>query len=759
MARAKILIVEDESLIAEEIRKRLLGLGYDIVGVVTSGLEAVKLASASSPDLILMDVRLRGDMDGIEAAAQIRRQREIPIIFLTAYADDETLERAKRIEPFGYILKPFRDQELVIAIDMALYKHSVETRLRKTEQLLAATLNSIGEATITTDMQGHVTFMNPMAQNLTGVSQAAGQGRKLAEVFRFEGSSPGTPFSAEELVDSVLRRGTVLEVGKELFLVSQDGTRRSIQMGAVPLRENAGGITGVAVVFRDTSEVQQTEELLRTTQEFLERLLANLPHSVYVMDREGRLRLANRAWLERLDSAWENVRGRKVVEIFPLEAHFQPTHQEVLAGGKPLQTEGWTDLCGQACFFQAVKFPLLDARGTVEAVGTLLVDLTGVKKTEQALRQSEERHRVISELTSDYAYMGPVDVGGTVHLETVSQGFTRVTGYSLEELNRLGGWPVLIHPDDIALTVPLQAQLLAGIRVEQELRIRTKAGATRWIRYSCQPYFDKGQGRVTHILGAVQDISDRKLAQEKLHANSVRLEKLSRRLMEVQEAERRHLARELHDEIGQVLTAVHIILEGLKGECSSGALSRIDDGIAIVQQSIQQVRAMSLDLRPSILDDFGLAAAVRWYADRQAQRSGLKIHLQMASVTERLLPELETTCFRVVQEALTNIVRHARAQNVWIKVTLDAEWVSVLIRDDGVGFDVPASGQAGESLGLLSMQERVQLLHGQFVLRSTPGEGTTIEATLPRKPAKNHNAQYHNDGGKTNGAGKGIPKK
>jgi len=183
-------------------------------------------------------------------------------------------------------------------------------------------------------------------------------------------------------------------------------------------------------------------------------------------------------------------------------------------------------------------------------------DITERKRAEEALQRSEDTHRLISELTSDYAYTCCVNADGNIEIESVTAGFSRVTGYHLEELRALGGWARLIHPEDLAKALDGMPRLLAGERAVDELRIRTKAGEERWIRYSIQPIWDAGEGRVVRLLGAVQDVTERKRVEAQLQEQAERLGDLSRRLLEVQELERRHLARELHDEIGQQLTGL-----------------------------------------------------------------------------------------------------------------------------------------------------------------------------------------------------------
>jgi signal transduction histidine kinase len=222
--------------------------------------------------------------------------------------------------------------------------------------------------------------------------------------------------------------------------------------------------------------------------------------------------------------------------------------------------------------------------------------------------------------------------------------------------------------------------------------------------------------------------------QERTRA-SQKLQVMSQRLVEVQESERRHLARELHDEIGQTLTLAEMNLQAaLQSSKKPAVMRRLEDSIKAVERVSEQVHDLSLNLRPSMLDDLGLEPALRWYTNRQAKAAGMKARFQADPLDERLDSLIETECFRVAQEALTNVVRHSGARSVTVSLRrLDRE-LHLSVKDDGVGFDVKAQrDQAvrGTSLGLLSMEERASLAGGGLELRSSPGEGTEVHAWFP----------------------------
>lgn len=223
-------------------------------------------------------------------------------------------------------------------------------------------------------------------------------------------------------------------------------------------------------------------------------------------------------------------------------------------------------------------------------------------------------------------------------------------------------------------------------------------------------------------------------AESKLRSNLEQLQKVSRRVLEVQESERRRIAIELHDELGQSLTAIKINLQTYELFKDRSPSELNAENIRIVEDALQQIRRLALALRPSLLDDLGLAPAVQWIAEQMAGRSGFEVHVQRELHPVRLPSEMETACFRIVQEALTNIARHANAKHVDILMERSETCFMLTIKDDGIGFDLNEACQRarrGESIGVLGMQERATLIGGQLHLESVPGQGCTLHMQCP----------------------------
>ena len=269
MANARILIVEDESIVAKDIQNSLTGLGYTVAGVVAFGEEAVERVGELKPDLILMDVMLKGAMDGIEAAERIRREHSVPIVYLTAYTDDDTLRRAKVTEAFGYLLKPFEDRELRTTIEMALYKHSMERKLRESREWIETTLRCISDAVIATDAVGCIQFVNTKAENLTGWKSADAIGRKLADVFCL--MKANAMALVENNLTAILEKGVVVHPDTDAILISRDGRQMPIAHSAAPIRDDRGTILGVVASFRDVTEQKDAQARERQLQDRLFR--------------------------------------------------------------------------------------------------------------------------------------------------------------------------------------------------------------------------------------------------------------------------------------------------------------------------------------------------------------------------------------------------------------------------------------------------------------------------------------------------------
>jgi len=265
--KTRILVVEDENLVGRDILSMLRGLGYQVVGLVSTGEQAVQKARALAPDIVLMDVVLKGEVDGISAADTIWESLGIPVVYLTAYTDERTLQRAKMTEPFGYLLKPFEERELQTTIEMALYKSKMDKKFKERGRWLSTILNSIGDAIIATDQTGRVAFMNPVAERLTGWTETEALNKSLPEVFQAaaDETAPSpvdrTAVAAPEAGGPILSTRSLLQV--------RLGPVLPVEGSLAPIRDDQGRSQGGVLVFRDITDRKRAEvELKQSVDKF-----------------------------------------------------------------------------------------------------------------------------------------------------------------------------------------------------------------------------------------------------------------------------------------------------------------------------------------------------------------------------------------------------------------------------------------------------------------------------------------------------------
>jgi PAS domain S-box-containing protein len=251
-----------------EIQDRLTKMGHSICGTAASGEEAVSIATAKRPDLILMDVQLRGEVDGVQTAKRIRDLIEIPVIYLTAFADDRTVERAKLTQPFGYLIKPFSEKELYAAIEMALYKNSMEARVRDSERRYATTIRCIADCVIVTDTDMKITLMNPAAQSVTGWKQEEAVGKKLDEVCKLVEEK--ALIAVESPMVKAIQERVVMNLTAPVLLITKNGDKVPVEDSAAPMINEKGELTGAVMVFRDITWRKEAEEAIKMAFNSLE---------------------------------------------------------------------------------------------------------------------------------------------------------------------------------------------------------------------------------------------------------------------------------------------------------------------------------------------------------------------------------------------------------------------------------------------------------------------------------------------------------
>lgn len=292
MKGSHVLIIEDEIIVAEDIKRTLQNLGYIVSAVVPSGEEAVKIIEDNTPDLILMDIVLHGEMDGIETAKQISSNYNIPVIYITAYSDEKILERAKVTEPFGYIIKPFKERELHINIEIALYKHQMENKSKESRKWYSTTLKSIGDGVIAVDSNGTVSYMNPVAESMTGWKLYEAAGKPLEEVYNI--LNPNESGMVDGPVTRTRLEGVYVGKAYQTVMITKNNSRIPIEESSDPIRDDKGNIIGSVMVFRDVTEDREVHNENEALMEIYESVLNSIATGIFVTNKDDVVNYVNK---------------------------------------------------------------------------------------------------------------------------------------------------------------------------------------------------------------------------------------------------------------------------------------------------------------------------------------------------------------------------------------------------------------------------------------------------------------------------------
>lgn len=418
------MVVEDEGIIAQDIKNCLENLGYTVPDVVFTGHDAIDKAGKFRPDLVLMDIVLKGDIDGIETASEIRNLYNIPIVYLTAYEDDKTLKRAKMTEPLGYILKPFEERYLRSSIEMALYKHKMENRLKENERWLGTILKSVGDAVVVTDEKGIIKFMNPVAEAISGWSYKEATGKNLSEIFIL--LRENTKEKIESPVKRVVRDNMVLGRINHTILVSKYGNEIFVDHSAAPLKDEKGNITGVVLIITDISDRRIAENALKESESKYRNLFDHATDAIFVQSVAGDILSVNDEACRLLGYKKEQLYSLKFTDIIPPNMFVKIsgiTTNLRMNGSIRFETQ-YARADGNIVDVE-VSMRIIKLLGD-EVIQSFVRDITDRKKSQKEISMLAQAVRSISECVSI------TDLNGKIIF--VNEAFVKTYGYSYEEL-------------------------------------------------------------------------------------------------------------------------------------------------------------------------------------------------------------------------------------------------------------------------------------------------------------------------------------
>jgi PAS domain S-box-containing protein len=446
MPLAKILIVEDEALVAKDIQRSLEKLGYSVAAITDNGLDAINLAKQLKPDLIIMDIMLKGPMDGIDAAAKISALTKTPFVYLTAHQNDEILERSKATRPYGYMLKPLNERDLNSCLRMALYRFDTEKRLKESEERYFRLADNARDMIYRMSLvNGVYEYVNKACVNVTGYSRDDFYNTPMF-ILKIIHPDWQNYFKLEW---SKLKKGEMAPV-YEYQIISKSGEVRWLNQRNVLIKNDAGTPTAIEGIVTDISEQKKAEHLLRKQREEYRLMFEAIPAMVLVKDSDNKIIKANTLAAEFLGVTLNQLEGKYIKELFPHESDtYIAEDQTVLSTGKPLFDiiEEYNKNGRGKVWLKYDKYPYRSESGEILGVIVMAQDITEQKQTELALMQSESKYR---NLTKNAPVAFTRLIVGENKYEIVNDEFEKQSGYTLEEFNNLTEeeYQNLIHHED-----------------------------------------------------------------------------------------------------------------------------------------------------------------------------------------------------------------------------------------------------------------------------------------------------------------------
>lgn len=760
LGKPQILVVEDERLIAEDVKMRLESMGYEVTAIVSNGEGALRQAAVKQPNLVLMDIVLHGEMDGVETSKALKARFDIPVVYLTSHTDDETLSRVKLTEPYGYVIKPFVDKELQGVIETALYKSQMEMVLKEREMWLATTLGSIGDAVIATDAEGRVSFMNPIAERLTGWTQAEAEHRPTHAIFV---TRVAEQEKQRDPVDLILLEDYA-HFSQPTFLVNRNGDEIPIEFTGSPIRSGTGKSQGVVLVFRDISKRLESDQALKESQANLEALIENTKDLIWSLDRQYILLTYNECFAAVMKKAYGcrveiGASFLKVVPFEKLKVWTLWIDKAMKHGAFKVEVE-LPFLHGPR--FAEISFNPIRQHRKVTGVSIFVHDITKRKQAVQDLENSEERFISIFHSAGDGILY--VDKQGRV-LEA-NEAFSLITGLSAQDVvgEKVLDLATHLAPERVRADVVEKVEtLLIGAPISpfevefnnRFLELSSPRGMTR--------------GGITAI---IRDVTERRQAREALEAErrllaqrvEERTEELSAANAELARAVRlkdEFLANMSH-ELRTPLNAILGMSEALQDEIYGTVNLKQKQSLQTVEESgrhllslindildVSKIEAGKLEFQKNFVGTASLVDASLSLIKQAANKKRLKLHrnldprVQMIKADERRIKQ-------VLVNLLSNAVKFTPAGGEFgldVSAEPQTERMHFTVWDTGVGIaeeDMPklfkafvqldsrlSREHAGTGLGLALVRRLTEMHGGGVTVESEVGKGSRFIVTLP----------------------------
>ncbi|MCG8617024.1 MAG: PAS domain S-box protein [Desulfobacterales bacterium] len=752
MENARLCIVEDNRIVAEDIRQTLEDIGYEVTGIATSGEKALKLAEETRPDLALMDINLGKGMDGVEVAGLFRERYNIPVVYLTAHADNTTLDRAKKTQPFGYLIKPFDRQEIQSTLEIALYKCRMDKKLQKSEQWLATTLRCIGDGVIATDAGGRIRYLNPVAEALTGWRSDQALGHSLEEVFRIINEKTRQP--CENPVTRVLATGERINLADNTLLVNRHGQEIPIKDSGSPIVLDSGETIGVVLVFQDDTRnkaaamaVRESETRYRTFVDNFQGIAFRSFGKTAVEFITGNVKTIT--GYDKTD--FRNERVNYYDLIHPEDRKWYQQEIETFRNGEALTARRdyrITDKEGKVHWVVENVTRITDSGGRTGVDGTIQ-DITHRK-------QAEAQINLLKKAIDNLAESVMI-TDATSRIQYINRSFEETTGYSSAEI--IGNTPRMLQSGvhDDTFYREIWGTLIRKKPWFGKFINRKKDGTLFHEKATISPVLDN-TGSISHFIAVKRDITE-DLIRDKRIQQSQKMESIGTLAGGI--------AHDFNNILSPILGFTQLSLQGMeRGDILTDNLEEIEKAALRAKDLVAQILTFARHSDENV-------APIRIYP---IINEALKFIRASIPATIEILTDIRRTEYvtadptkihQIVMNLCTNAYHAIDKDTGRIDVVLKdsvlnrpvetphltlapGPYVIFRVSDTGIGisdkdldvifepyFTTKAPGE-GTGLGLAVCQGAATTMKGGITVDSTPGKGTTFTLYMPVSRHKSH---------------------
>jgi PAS domain S-box-containing protein len=713
----------------EESRLRYANTGFSrLLGTVPDSLTGKNLAELFPPQHAA--VYLANNQRVLDTGEVLERMESVP-----RPAGD-----IGQFLTYRFPLQGIGKERLIgsVGLDITERLRAEEARAR-----LAAIVESSNDAIITRGLDGMILSWNAGAERMFGWQAHEAIGRHIRMLVPSELHGTLRPLTARAARGEVVAPADTMRMRK-------DGTRIHVQVSFSAVKDESGKVVSIANLVRDITERKQGEE----ARARLAAIVESSNDAIISRGLDGTILSWNTGATKLFGWTAQEAIGQDIRITMPAEDHgaMVPLVERVVRG-EVLEPVDTRRVRKDGTFFHAqVSYSAVrDGNGSIVSLAVILRDVSDRKRAEETLRALEHEQRLLAQLAeSERARLAEAQSVAKIgswetELPSLNVTWSEET-YRIFEVDpgrfvpTHAGFLEFVHPEDRAMVeaafaASLEEQLPGTI----EHRIVMADGRIKFVEERWHVFPGSVQGLAERAAGTCQDITERKLAEARILDYAEQMRSLTQRLSEVEETERRNINRELHDRIGPNLVALklnfHLARSRLPPELQKTIGAQIEDAQKVLETTVAQLRNVMADLRPPALDDYGLLAALRTYAEPYSARLGIPVNVLGTDINPRLSLTAETTLFRIAQEALNNIAKHAQAKRVEITVQATASHVILLVSDDGKGFDPGRPDPQRSSWGLKTMRERAQAIGADLQIESAPGNGTRILVKAARGAA------------------------